>query len=208
MSNPTTLLELLDQLKTDGLESLGLFYGSYRGSVVSNEDPNNLGRLKVKCPVLYGDQTFEDFIFPKGVPAGLGAGIFWLPNPGDPIYVSCEGGNPRFPMWEYGWWLKDNTIEGAAPKVYVFLTPTGHRVELNDNDNYIDIKHKSGFHVKLNEDGIYLGKNNKNIGKFLDDLFALFAATTVATPGGPSPFNNVADYNLLRQQITEFLKTS
>jgi hypothetical protein len=203
-----TFPEFLEQIKLDGLEAFGLYYSTYRGSVVSNEDPDNLGRLKIKCPTLYGDQILEEFIFPKGVPAGLGAGIFWLPNPGDPVYITCQGGNPRFPLWEYGWWLKDNMIDGAEPKVYVFLTPAGHRVELSDKNNAIDIKHKSGFHVKLNEDGIYIGKDSNNLGKFLDDLFQLFADTKVATMAGPQPFNNVVAYAELRQQISQFLKTS
>jgi hypothetical protein len=203
-----TYSEFIEEIKLHGFESIGLYYGCYRGSVVSNEDPDNLGRLKIKCPAIYGDQIFEEFIFPKGVQAGIQSGIFWLPSPGDPVWISCEGGNPRFPIWEYGWWLKDKTIPGAEPKVYVFLTPSGHRVELSDKNNWIDIKHKSGFHVKLFEDGIYFGKAEHNLGKLLDDLFQLFSTTTVATVAGPSPFNNVTAYNSLRNQIQSFLKTS
>lgn len=200
--------EFLETIKLHGLESIGLFYGCYRGTVISNEDPENLGRVKIKCPPMYGDDEFGDWVFPKGVPAGLSSGIFWLPPVGAPIFISCEGGNPRFPLWEYGWWLKDNTIDGAVPGVHVFLTPEGHRVELNDVDNFIDIKHSSGFHVKLFEDGIYLGKDDKNLGKFLDDLFQLLSVTTVPTIFGPVPFNNVLDYNTLRADIAQFLKTS
>lgn len=203
-----TYSEFIEELKLHGLESFGLYYGTYRGSVVSNEDPDNEGKLKIKCPDIYGDQIFEEFIFPKGVPAGKGHGIFWLPSPGDPVYITCEKGDPRFPLWEYGWWLRDKTIPGAEPKVFVFLTPTGHRIELNDKDNYVDVKHKDGFHVKLFDNGIYFGKGNDNLGKFMDDLFALFAATTVATLAGPSPFNNVTAYNNLRTKIQDFLKTS
>lgn len=200
--------EFIEQIKLHGLESIGLFYGVYRGSVISNEDPENLGRLKIKCPALYGDDDFDDWVFPKGVPAAPGSGIFWLPPVGAPIFVSCEGGDCRFPVWEYGWWLKEKTIEGAVPGVHVFLTPQGHRIELNDNDKFIQIINPNGFHFKIFEDGIYVGKEDKNLGKLLDDLFQLFAETTVATSGGPMPFNNVADYTALRADIQQFLKTS
>lgn len=206
--SPLDYSEFIEQLQLHGLESFGLFYSSYRGSVVSNEDPLNIGRLKIKCPDIYGDQEFADWVLPKGVPAGISHGIFWLPMPGDPVFVSCLGGNPRFPVWEYGWWLKDKNITGAEPKVYAFVTPTGHRVEMNDKSNTVDVKHKDGFHVKLFNDGIYFGKQEKNLGKFLDDLFALFDATTVATQGGPQPFINKANYATLREKIAEFLKTS
>lgn len=200
--------QFIREVQSYGLEKFGIFYGSYRGTVVSNEDPENLGRLQIKCAAIYDDQTFDDWVIPKGVIAGNGTGILWLPQKDDPIYISCEAGNPRFPLWEYGWWLRNKTIEGATPKNKIFVTPYGHRVEMNDEQKFIDIKHASGFHVKLFEDGIYLGKGSDNLGKFLDDLFELFSTTTVATIYGPSPFNNVAAYNQLRTKIQMFLKTS
>ncbi len=194
-----------------GLEFFKLYYGVYRGSVVSNEDPMNIGRLKISCPTLYGNDSPQDWVFARGSIAGIGNGIWWIPSPGDPILITCERGDPRFPMWEYGWWLKGKAPAGANPKTKIFLTPGGHRIELNDgegNDNFVDVKHVSGFHVKLFSTGIYLGKGDKNIGKLLDDLFQLFQETTVPTPGGPAPFNNAVDYSQLRQDINEFLKIS
>jgi hypothetical protein len=200
--------EFLGVLKREGLEAFGLYYGSYKGEVVSNEDPENVGRLRIKCAAMYGDEEFADWVFPKGVVAGNKAGVLWLPQPGDPIYLSCENGNVRFPVWEYGWWLRDRTIDGHSPKVQAFVTPYGHRIELNDEDKFIDITHPSGFHVKLYEDGIFIGKEEDNLGKRLDDLFQLFVDTTVSTPGGPAPFNNIIDYSTLRTQLGAFLKTS
>lgn len=209
--------DLIDRIRKHGLESFGIYYGKYRGTVIKNDDPKNLGRLKIKCPIIYGDELHDYWAWPCGAVSGLGHGIFWIPSPGDPVYITCEQGDPRFPLWEYGWYVQDNAvtgainqIPGAKPKVKVFLTPGGHRIELNDEtvDNFIDIKHTSGFHIKLYSDGIYLGKDNKNLGKFLTDLFNLFSATTVATLGGPMPFNNLVDYEALKAEIAEFLKTS
>lgn len=205
---PNSYSEFIEQITLEGLESLGLFYSAYRGSVIANDDPMNIGRLKIKCPAIYGDDEFGDWVIPKGVPAGLGAGIFWLPNAQDPIYISCEAGDPSHPLWEYGWWLKDKTPSGAEPKVYSFVTPDGHRVDLRDKDNTVKVSHKDGFHVKLFSDGFYIGKDDQNIGKLFSDLFDLFADTTVATPGGPAPFNNVLDYANLKTQMLQFIKTS
>lgn len=202
------LQNFFDNLLFYGLEHYGRFYGAYRGQVESNDDPKNIGRLKISCYPLYGTTKPQYWAFPRGSMAGAGHGVFWIPQPGDPVYISCEGGDPRFPLWEYGWWLPDNVPAGAKPKVYVFLTPTGQRVELNDDANYIDIKHKDGFHVKLFADGMYLGKDDKNLGKFLDDLLQLLVSTTTPTIYGASPFNNVADYAELKTKILEFLKLS
>lgn len=198
----------LDNILHYGLERYGRFYSTYRGEVTSNEDPENLGRLQISCAQLYGTEKPEEWAWPRGNMAGAGYGVFWIPQPGDPIYVSCLNGDPRFPLWEYGWWTKNSVPSGAKPKVYVFVTPKGQRVELNDDQNYIDIKHKDGFHVKLFADGMYLGKDDKNLGKFLDDLFTLLEATTTATIYGASPFNNLADYTELHTHLSQFLKTS
>jgi hypothetical protein len=204
---------LLDIILHYGLEKLGRFYGVYRGEVVSNEDPQNLGRLQIKCWAMYGDQIVDKWVYPRGSLAGLNHGIFWLPNAGDPIWVSTESGDPRFPIWEHGPWVRDSNAkslvpEGAKPGVFVFLTPKGQRIEMNDNDDYVLIKHRNGFNVKLYADGIYLGKDDLNLGKFMTDLFTLFEATTTATIYGASPFNNLADYTELKTKIAQFLKTS
>lgn len=195
------------ELKEDGLEGLGKFYGVYRGYVVSNVDPLNIGRLKVGCPELYGDQEPDTWVFPRGMPAGLGHGIYWIPSEKDPVLISCINGDPRFPLWEYGWWLKDNTPEGAMPGVYLFVTPGGQRIELNDNTHIVKITNDVGFQVEIRPDGLFIGKETFNLGKFLDDLFQLLTTTTVNTPA-PTPFNNVAAYTALRAQIASFLKTS
>lgn len=197
------------EIKKNGLESLGRYYSVYRAEVVAVDDPLNLGRLKISCVQLYGTTSPAIWVFPRGIPAGKGHGIYWLPSIGDPILISCENGDPRFPLWEYGWFLKDQMPEGAEPGVYVFLTPGGQRLELNDNEGTITLVNSDGFKIKHSEDGLFLGKDDDdNLGKFLDDLFQLFSTTTVATPGGPAPFNNVAAYNDLRVRLSNFLKTS
>lgn len=178
----------------------------YRGVVESNEDPENMGRLKIRCAPLYGDTVPDYWAFPRGMMAGAGHGVFWIPTKGDPIYVTCINGDARFPLWEYGWYMKEKAPSGAQPKVKLFLTPGGHRVELNDDNNTIDVKHPSGFHVKIHEDGIYLGKGSDNLGKFIDDLFQLLVTTTVPTIYGASAFNNLTEYQNLKTKITQFLK--
>ena len=197
-----------EKLLLYGLEHFNKYYGSYRASIVDNNDPDNLGRVKIKCIPLYGTNNPDIWVFPRGSVSGNASGIYWIPPNGSSIYITCEHGNPRFPLWEYGWWLTGKTIQGAVPGVHIFQTPYGHRIELNDNDKFIDIKHPSGFHVKLVETGIYIGKDDKNLGKFMDDLFQLLTTTTVPTIYGASLFNNIADYTALRAEIAEFLKNS
>jgi len=197
-------------MRDEGIEGFKRFYSFYPGEVVDNQDPETMGRLKIKCVPLYGEDLPDYWAFPSSSVAGAGHGIFWIPEIGDPIYVTCQGGDPRFPYWGYGWWTRGSAPLGANPSTRILQTKAGHRIELNDADseNFINIKHAGGFEMKISQDGIFLGKSGANLGKFLDDLFALFAATTVPTTGGPAPFNNLADYNAMRDTITDFLKTS
>lgn len=198
--------ELKDQLRSEGLESMGLFYSVYRGTVQDNNDPKNMGRLVVSCQAIYGDELHEYWAFPRGMVAGNGTGIFWVPSVGDMVFVSCEGGNPRFPMWEYAYPLEGKQPSGATIKKKVFLTPAGQRIELDEENDSIDITSNSGFHVKVKTDGIYIGKEDLNLAKFLDDLFNLFQQTKVATSLGPQGFINVLQYQELQAKITQFLK--
>lgn len=147
---------LFSQFKSNlikkGLEFFGLYYGAYRGEVVSNEDPLNMGRVQIKCNQLYGNQTPKMWVMGRGMISGLGYGAYWIPKKGDPIFVSCENGNPRFPMWEYGWWLQDKLPSSATPGNYLFRTPSGHLFEMDDNNKEVKITHASGQSVILNDD--------------------------------------------------------
>ena len=90
------------KIREDGVEALDRYYGCYRGLVYSNEDPDNLGRVQVYCPDVYGDDFYDEWAMPKGIYAGNKIGSFWIPNKNDAIWVSFEGGDVRFPIWEYG----------------------------------------------------------------------------------------------------------
>lgn len=205
-SDKSIFIQFKEAILQKGLEYFGKYYGVYRGEVVSNEDPENLGRLRIKCQMLYGDNKPQYWAMGRGMMAGKGHGIYWIPNEGDPILISCENGDPRFPLWEYGWWLRDSVPANATPGNFVFRTPSGHRIEMDDNNEEIIINNAGGQTVRLKNDGIYLGNDTQNLGKFFNDLFTLLQNTKVSTSLGPQPFLNLIDYELLKQEIDDFLK--
>ena len=156
-------------LSIAGLEQFNKYYGIYKGFVGSNEDPENIGRLQVQVPQVYGkDKTFKYWALPKGIYSGNGIGSFFIPNQGDPIWVEFENGDTRFPVWSYGWWAKDYTPDGATPKVKVIVTTTGQRIELDDDKEEIRVKDSNSNELHLNAKGISLvigGTNTKiNLG--------------------------------------------
>lgn len=74
--------------KVFGLEAQGLYYGIYGGFVSDNEDPEFLGRLKVKVPQIYGEEVPDYWAWPKGIYAGNQVGFFAIPNIDDGVEVA------------------------------------------------------------------------------------------------------------------------
>lgn len=145
-------------IKENGLEyETDRYYGIYRGFVHSNEDPENLGRLIVSCPSVYGEEIHEYWALPKGIYAGSGVGSFWIPSKGDFIWVSFEGGDVSFPIWEYGWWGENQVPTGAKTSVKVLQTTSGHRFEINDDTGEIIVKTKDGQSTVWNAQNTILG---------------------------------------------------
>lgn len=126
------------------------FLGTYGGIVeVVDSDPEQIGRLKVRVPAVYGPAAAKKnsvatddlpWAFPAGLPAGgtedSGA-MVWLPNVGDSVWVRFLDGLPEQPIWEWGaqtrpqakkypYW---NEIEGYPPKS-TYMTRYGHTVSI------------------------------------------------------------------------------
>lgn len=195
--------KFIAEIQKNGLEAYGLFYSVYKGTVSDNDDPENLARLKIKVPQIYKDVVPDVWVKPRGMMAGANHGFIYVPEPGDPIMITFENGNPRFPLWEHGWITEGNKPKDFKKSVYVWQSPKEGKIVLNDNDGSITIENKSGYKVVLESDGIFIGNSTLNLGKFFDQLFQLFEVTSA----GPYPFTNVAAYTALKQTIQLFLKS-
>lgn len=110
--NPNNLTELLDTVKNYGFEYFGIFYGNYRGVIVDNNDPEKLGRVKLRVPQIASDNTIEYWAWPKGQPTGADFGDFMVPPKNSPVWVEFENGDPRHPIYSGGHWGKSF---GAVP---------------------------------------------------------------------------------------------
>ena len=158
-------LKFKSDLLQFGLEFFGLYYGDYQGTVVSNEDPDNRARLKVSCPAIYGNNVPDIFSLPKGMYAGLGTGFVALPQVGDPVWITCRGGDPEFPIWQYGWYPNGELPEGANKDVQVWLTPSGVRVEVDGVNGFYRVTYKDGTVFEMNDKGISLGSEDESAEK-------------------------------------------
>ncbi len=74
------------------------YYGKYRGTVMQNIDPMNIGRIMVQVPDVSNviPSTWAMPCFPF---AGIQNGFFAVPAIGSGVWVEFEQGNPDYPIW-------------------------------------------------------------------------------------------------------------
>ena len=82
-------------------------YGKYRGTVINNVDPEQIGRIQAIVPAISPiPTTWAMPCLPWG---GINQGVFTLPLIGAGVWIEFEGGNPDYPIWSGCYW--GNTAE-------------------------------------------------------------------------------------------------
>ena len=144
--NIATFGDFFRMLIQRGLESFGLYYSVYRGEVVDNKDPKNLGRLKVSCYSVYGRDIPEYWAWPSGLAAvGVNSGLFDIPDVGDPVYLEFESGRPRYPIWRPGWYGRRDAGNEApwpcqsSPKGKCWRMKDGGRLEFDQDEQKVTL---------------------------------------------------------------------
>jgi uncharacterized protein involved in type VI secretion and phage assembly len=89
------LLELLNG-SVDSYAGAGKMYGVVVGIVTNNQDPEKLGRVKVKYPWL-SDTEESHWARIATLMAGKDRGSFYLPEVEDEVLLAFEHGDVRFP---------------------------------------------------------------------------------------------------------------
>lgn len=79
------------------------FYGKYRGTVMNNIDPMQMGRIQAIVPDVLGPIP-TSFAMPCFPITGKQMGTFMLPQIGSGVWIEFEQGNPDYPIWTGGYW--------------------------------------------------------------------------------------------------------
>ena len=90
------------------------FYGKYRGLVIENIDPEQIGRVLLQVPDVLGAIP-SSWAMPCVPAAGIQAGCFIVPPIGSQVWVEFEQGDPDYPIWTGGFW-------GLVAEVPIFAT--------------------------------------------------------------------------------------
>ncbi len=106
------------------------FYGKFRGKVVSNIDPLQLGRLIVLVPAV-SDLPLS-WAMPCVPYAGNKVGFFVLPQLGANVWIEFESGDINYPIWTGCFW-GDHEVpaQPAIPTTKMIKTETV-TLEIND----------------------------------------------------------------------------
>ena len=123
---------------------------SCRAKVKDNEDPNNLGRVRVQFDwqAQQDDSMMTPWLRMAQPYAGGGKGFSFIPEIDEEVMIDFEGGNAERPYVKGtlyngvgdpdGAWLPNNN---SANQVKAIRTRNGHTIEIHDegNDGYIRI---------------------------------------------------------------------
>lgn len=112
------------------------------GVVTSLDDPDGLGRVKVKYPWL-GDDAESHWARVARPSAGTDYGFLWFPDSHEEVLVAFEHGDLAFPIVIGSLWSGKNkppsvltgSVDQGKFQVHGIVSPAGHKVMLYDKDS-------------------------------------------------------------------------
>lgn len=144
--------------------SNGRFLGKFRGMVLNNIDPMQMGRLQVQVPDVTGLAP-ASWAMPCVPVAGIQNGFFALPMIGSGVWVEFEQGNVDYPIWVGCFWGSGAEVPALArltpPAVgaITLQTPLQNGLTVSDlpgPSGGIMIKSATGATLIVNDTGIYI----------------------------------------------------
>ena len=138
------------------------------GIVTDNQDPDGLGRVRVKCPTLTEDHE-SNWARMIGTGAGKSRGFDCLPEIDDEVLVGFEHGDIHRPYVIGGVWngkdappeTVEDAVSGGKVRLRTFKTRTGHALQFIEEDGGGS---QAGIHVtSVYGHEIYLNDSDRAI---------------------------------------------
>lgn len=189
------------------------YYGKYRGTVVDNEDPARLGRLKVRVPRLLGPDMVTGWATPCA-PFGGAAdqGFLFVPDREAGVWVEFEGGDLECPIWVGTYWSKPDSgsqlpkpqqDDGSEadevqdpPTRKIVKTGKGHTIQFEDKEGEESIIVREGVKghlVVLDKNGVKVTDATGNSIEMTDSAMTLTAKVPFTIDASGQPVQIVAD---------------
>jgi len=141
------------------------YWGKFRGTVMNNVDPMQVGRLLVQVPDVLGltPASWAVPCVPLAGPTGPPMGVFLVPPVGAGVWVEFEQGDPDYPVWVGCRWGSSSDIPPtaraglpASPSI-VLQTVGQNSIVISDlpgPSGGIMLKSASGATILVNDIGI------------------------------------------------------
>ncbi len=140
------------------------YLGKYRGSVINNVDPLNIGRLMVQVPDV-GGLVPGTWAMPCVPFSGKQMGAWMIPQVNAGVWVEFEQGDPNYPIWSGCWFGSAAEVPALAlagipisPNV-VLQTAAQNALVISDTPGPtggIMLKSTTGATLIVNDTGIYV----------------------------------------------------
>jgi uncharacterized protein involved in type VI secretion and phage assembly len=79
------------------------YLGKFRGTVINNVDPMQIGRIQAMVPDVSGFSP-SSWAMPCLPISGIKTGMFGVPALGAGVWIEFEQGDPDHPIWVGGFW--------------------------------------------------------------------------------------------------------
>lgn len=150
----------------DSPETKKRFFGKYRGVVIENVDPMQIGRIQAEIPDVLGEIP-SSWALPCVPAAGIQAGCFIVPPIGSQVWMEFEQGDPDYPIWTGGFWalVEDVPAIASAPaplppgQIIVLQTTGQNALVLSDAEpapaaSGVFLKASGGATIVVNDAGV------------------------------------------------------
>jgi uncharacterized protein involved in type VI secretion and phage assembly len=166
------------------------YFGKYRGTVVDNQDPSKLGRLKLQVPSVLGADVVTGWAMPCAPYGGdADVGFLYIPAVGSGVWAEFEEGDLEFPIWCGTFWSapngdselpkpnkgSDGTEESDIqdpPTSKIIKTVKGHTLQFEDADGaemVLLVEGSQGHFLTMDQNGITMTDANGNTMQFTSD---------------------------------------
>ena len=136
------------------------YFGKYRGTVINNIDPLQIGRIMVIVPDISSIAP-SSWAMPCLPVGGIQMGVFAVPIIGAGVWVEFEHGDPDHPIWSGCYWGSAAEIPATAllspPPIpaITLQTPLQNGIIISDNPAIgITIKTTTGAMIMVTDLGI------------------------------------------------------
>lgn len=159
-------MSLVELLKKER-KSEPIILGVVSGIVTNNQDPDELGRVKVKIPRISGEDE-SNWARVVSFMAGLDRGAFFLPEVEDEVLVAFEYGDINMPYVIGALWngvdTPPETNSDGENNIRVIKSRSGHVIRLDDKEGegkieIIDSSEKNLVSINTKENKITISSD-------------------------------------------------